>query len=65
MKHETKLKNALATTYSPTSYINAVLSAQEDLTAVFGMGTGVPPPLLSPRQLFNFSIDNENPQYEE
>ena len=28
----------------------AVPSAQEDLTAVFGMGTGVAPPLLPPRK---------------
>ena len=34
----------------------AVPSALEGLTAVFGMGTGVTPPVLSPRKLFDDKI---------
>src|SRR3990172_7703086 len=37
-----------ATTYSSTPITGAVPSALEGLTAVFGMGTGVTPPLQSP-----------------
>jgi hypothetical protein len=39
-----------ATTYSPTPQ-GAVPSALEDLTAVFGMETGVSPPLWSPETI--------------
>ncbi len=42
-------KENLATTYSPTLSC-AVPSAMEGLTSEFGMGSGVPPPLLSPRK---------------
>jgi hypothetical protein len=41
----------LAATYSPGK---PVPSALEGLTAVFGMGTGVAPPLLPPETLFCF-----------
>ena len=40
-------KKSLATAYSPTPH-GAVPSALEGLTSVFGMGTGVAPPLESP-----------------
>ena len=42
-------KNVLAATYFPTDN-SAVSSAMEGLTAVFGMGTGVPPPPWLPGQ---------------
>ena len=38
---------------------SAVPSAQEGLTAVFGMGTGVSPPLSSPGNLITFLIRND------
>ena len=51
-------KQFLAITYSSTE--TAVPTAQESLTALFGMGTGVNSPLVSPRNLisvFNFMIN--------
>ena len=38
-----------------------VSSAQEDFTSVFGMGTGVTPPVLPPRNLIN--CDTEYARY--
>ena len=38
-----------AASYSPVPPSGTVPSALEGLTAVFGMGTGVSPPLLRPR----------------
>src|SRR5262245_58439406 len=40
-----------ATTYSPTHLSRAVQSAQQGLTSVFGMGTGVSPAVRSPASL--------------
>ena len=37
-----------ATTYSPTHLSRAVQSAQQGLTSVFGMGTGISPAIESP-----------------
>ncbi len=45
------LKYFLAVSYSPGEY-SPVPSALEGLTAVFGMGTGVSPPLLPPEICF-------------
>ena len=46
------VNKTLATTYSPTLSC-AVPSAMEGLTSEFGMGSGVPPPLMSPRKIFS------------
>ena len=43
-----KIKKGPAATYSPAT--NAVPSALEGLTTVFGMGTGMAPPLWPPGQ---------------
>ena len=43
------LKGILAATYSPTELSPAVPSAQEVLTTEFGMGSGVTPPAMPPR----------------
>ena len=45
---DTKIKKGPAATYSPAT--NAVPSALEGLTTVFGMGTGMAPPLWPPGQ---------------
>ena len=45
-----KEKKHPAATYSPADY--AVPSAREGLTSVFGMGTGMAPPLWPPGQVF-------------
>ncbi len=44
------MKKMPATTYSPT-FCYVVPSALEGLTSVFGMGTGVTPPLVSPAKI--------------
>ena len=51
--HALFFKNFLAVTYSPGEY-SPVPSALEGLTAVFGMGTGVSPPLLPPEIFWRF-----------
>ena len=53
------LKKVLASAYFPTNS-SAVSSAREGLTSEFGMGSGVPLPPWTPRQIrYEYVIDRD------
>ena len=55
--HYFKIKKSLAATYFPAK---AVSSAQESLTSVFGMGTGITSPLWPPGKINKLKTGGRN-----